>query len=102
MENKENSIVPHLQDHNYAKSSSRQRIEEHNYSKKTPENTTFTMGQQYADDISWASTSLTTLETIESIVPAELKTRNLCVNESKTEKYSISRTSNDDWKTVSW
>ena len=35
---------------------------------------------------------------IESIVPAKLKTRNLYVNESKTEKYSISRNSNDDWK----
>ena len=98
IENKENSIVPHLQDHNYAKSNSRQHQEEYNYSKKTPENTTFTVDQQYADDISWASTSLTTLETIESIVPAELKARNLYVNESKTEKYSISRNSNDNWK----
>ena len=76
IENKENSTVPHLQDHNYAKSNSRQHVEEHNYSKKTPENTTFTVDQQYADDISWAATSLTTLETIESIVPAELKAVN--------------------------
>ena len=92
------SIVPHLQDHNYAKSNSKQHLEEHNYSKKKHESTTFTVDQQYADDISWASTSLTTLETMESIVPAELKARNLYANESKTEKYSISKNSNDDWK----
>ena len=70
-------IVPHLQDHNYAKSYSRQHLEGHNYSKKTPESTNFTVDQQYADDISWASISLSTLETIESIVPAELRARNL-------------------------
>ena len=36
IENKENPIVPHLQDHNYAKSNSRQHLEEHNYSKNAP------------------------------------------------------------------
>ena len=98
IENKENHNISHLQDHNYAKSGSKQHLEEHNYSRKAPENATFTLDKQYADDISWASTSLSTLETIETIVPAELKARNLYVNESKTEKYSISRDSNDDWK----
>ena len=98
IENKENSIVPHLQDHNYAKFNSRQHLEEHNYSKKAPERTTVTVDQQCVDYISWASTILTTLEIIETIVPAELKARNLYVNESKTEKYSISKNSNDDWK----
>ena len=55
IENKENPNIPHLQDHNYAKSSSRQHLEEHNYSKIAPKNPTFTLDQQYADDISWAS-----------------------------------------------
>ena len=52
IENKENPNIPHLQYHNYAKSSSRQHLEEYNYSKKAPENATFTLYQQYADDIS--------------------------------------------------
>ena len=53
---------------------------------------------EYADDISWASTSKTVLEKIETVIPDVLKERNLFVNESKTEKYTISRNSPNEWK----
>ncbi len=80
---KDNKLVPkHLSDHCYEK------IQE----------LVFTLDQQYADDISWASTSKNVLENIESTVPKTLKSRNLFVNKSKTEKYSISRNSSEDWK----
>ena len=44
------------------------------------DNIVFTLDQQYADDISWASTSNTVLEKIETIIPEVLKERNLFVN----------------------
>ena len=53
--------------------------------------------QQYADDINWASTNKTVLEKIETIIPEVLKERNLFVNESKTEKYTVSRNTHE-WK----
>ena len=40
----------------------------------------------------------TVLEKIETIIPEVLKDRNLFVNESKTEKYTISRNSPNEWK----
>ena len=43
----------------------------------------------------WASK--TVLEILETIIPEVLKERNLFVNESKTEKYTISRNSHE-WK----
>ena len=57
----------------------------------------FTLDQQYAGDISCASTSTSAFKTIEEIVPAELKARNLLLNDSKTERYTVSRNSTDDW-----
>ena len=56
------------------------------------------LDQQYADDISWASTSKTVLEKIEINILEVLKGRNLFVNESKNEKYAISRNSKNEWK----
>ena len=74
-----------------------QVISEHNYA-KTPLNDDFCLDQQYADDISWGSTEEKDLQLIEKVVPEVLKERNLLVNESKTEKYKISRNSEQDWK----
>ena len=77
-----NSLFPnHLSDHGY----------------EPTENLVFTLDQQYADDISWASTNKTVFEKIETIIPEVLKERNLFVNESKTEKYTVSRNSHE-WK----
>ena len=74
-------VLPgHLKDHNYLDTCS----------------LIFTLDQQYADDISWASTSTSVLKTIEEIVPAELKARNLLVNDSKTERCTVSRNSTGD------
>ena len=55
------------------------------------------LDQQYADDISWASTNKIVLEKIETIIPEVLKERNLFVNKSKTEKYTVSRNQHE-WK----
>ena len=71
-------------------------LQELNILHTTSVNIVFTLGQQYADDISWASTSKTVLEKIETIIPEVLKERNLFVNESKTEKYT--RNSPNEWK----
>ena len=70
---------------------------DHSYEKF--ERLLFLLDQQYADDISWASTDTSVLKNIEEIVPRILESRNLHVNTSKTEKYSISRNSpSDSWK----
>ena len=63
---------------------------------KTPSNDDFLLDQQYADDISWGSTEEKDLQLIEKVVPELLKKRNLLVNESKIEKYKISRNSEQD------
>ena len=69
------------------------------YSYEKFERLLFLLDQQYADDISWASTDTSVLKNIEEIVPRILESRNLHVNTSKTEKYSISRNSpSDSWK----
>ena len=74
----------------------RMSFSDHGY--EPTENIGFTLDQQYADDISWAPTSTTVLEKIETIIPEVLKERNLFVNESKTDKYTISRNSPNEWK----
>ena len=74
-----------------------QHLREHDYT--TNEHLVFLLDQQYADDISWASTSASILETIEKEVPKALEERNLFVNESKTEKYTVSNDpTKTDWK----
>ena len=81
-----NSLPKHLNDHNYC----------------TPTNNIFTVDQQYADDIGWASTGIHILEQIEKDIPEVLESRNLFVNESKTEKYEICRGGNDEWKSCKY
>ena len=68
-ENNEKPPLPHhLEDHNYS-----------NY-----EDTSFTIDQQYADDIGWASTAEHIIENIKKH-RKNLKERNLLINQSKTE-----------------
>ena len=56
------------------------------------------LDQQYADDISKISTNESDIqETLESY-PPKLATRGLIINQDKTERYTISRTGNQDWK----
>ena len=57
----------------------------------------FTINQQYADDIGWASTGPHLLCDIEAQATQNLAERNLKINNSKTEKYSISRNNDDSW-----
>ncbi|XP_071841678.1 uncharacterized protein [Apostichopus japonicus] len=56
------------------------------------------LDQQYADDISWASTGQHILQDIEKRVSDKLAVRNLKINCTKTEKFTITRTGNDSWK----
>ena len=82
--NKTNTITAplHLLDHNY----------------NLPTNDYFTIDQQYADDIGWISTGPHILDQIENTIPDLLKQRNLHINDTKTEKYHITRGGNDSWK----
>ncbi len=63
----------------------------------------FTLEQQFADDIGWLSVSKCRTYAIKDEVPVKLKRRNLNVNESKTEEYTISRNNKDDrWKSCKY
>ena len=84
-------------------------IHDHNYTKDhkksiTPKNQkSYLIEQQYADDVSWITTSNDAKEEIKTTVPAILTNSNLIVNSDKTEEYSISRTTSDDsWKTCKY
>ena len=57
----------------------------------------FTLDQQYADDIGWASTDNNVLQEIEHKATERLAERNLKINNTKTEKYSISRNGDPSW-----
>ena len=92
----------HEEEHNYARPNERKdeltpaHLQDHNYHKILPKNS-INIDQQYADDISYATTNSATRENIKMTVPKKLKKRNLNVNLEKTEEYTISRTA-DDWK----
>ena len=53
---------------------------------------------KYADDITFVRTDESKINQIERLMPEMLKENNLYVNPTKTEKYTISRTSNGSWK----
>ena len=81
--NSEKQPLPHyLKDHEYS-----------NY-----EDPSFTLDQQYADDIGWASTSQHVLDNIEKTTTAKLKQGNLHINQSKTERYHIKKGGDESWK----
>ncbi len=69
-------IPPELYDHSYA---------------NIPHEEPFTLDQQYADDIGWMSVAKYRMDFIKDDVPSKLKARNLMVNESKTEEFTIRR-----------
>lgn len=56
----------------------------------------------FADDVGWASTSTRKIDRIEKEAPLRLKSRNLNVNQSKTERYCVKRNGNEDWKTCKY
>ena len=77
-------------DHNYTKADKNKKI--------TKVQKAFTIEQQYADDTSWATTNIKIIEEIKETIPTILTNKNLIVNQDKTEEYTISRTSNTEWK----
>ena len=80
-ESEQTNVHKHLIDHNYSK---------HVISE-------FTLEQQYADDIGYATTSEERKRKIKEEIPPKLRERNLNVNNSKTEEYEIYREGNTDW-----
>ena len=77
-------------DHNYTKADKNKKI--------TKVQKAFTIEQQYADDTSWATTNIKIIEEIKETIPTILTNKNLIVNQDKKEEYTISRTSNTEWK----
>lgn len=61
-------------------------------------NNEISLDQQYADDISKISTNEQEITNTILTYPPKLAERGLLINQDKTEKYSISRTGNQDWK----
>ena len=53
---------------------------------------------KYADDITFVRPDESKINQVERLMPEMLKENNLYVNPMKTEKYTISRTSNGNWK----
>ena len=52
--------------------------------------------QQYADDISKMSTSISAIEKMKDDLPSKLAQRKLKINESKTEEYTVKRANCDN------
>ena len=87
----------HAEDHNYAEPPHLAPLSE---MKPTKE---ITIKPKYADDITFASTSINTIKNIKETVPEALAKFNLQVNETKTEQYTIPDPPNtekkDSWRT---
>ncbi len=79
------TIPAHLQDHIYMREIDHLNID-----------------QQYADDTGWATTNPGFIEYIKKTIPARLLTRNLGVNVDKTEEYTISKDSSEEWKSCKY
>ena len=78
--------TPSLEEHNNRQS---------NYPIVSP-NYQIDTDQQYADDISKISTSISAIEKMKDELPAKLAQRGLKINESKTEEYTIKRANCDN------
>ena len=64
-----------------------------------PPNYQIDIDQQYADDISKISASISALEKMKDELPVKLAQRGLKINESKTEEYTIKRANCDNrWR----
>ena len=61
-----------------------------------PQNYLINIDQQYADDISKISTSITAIEKMKDELPIKLVQRGLKMNELKTEEYTIKRANCDN------
>ena len=71
-------------------------MEEHDYVQGTlPQH--FEINLEYADDISVATTKHAEIENLKQQMPIILKSRNLIVNNTKTEQYTV-RQNIDEWK----
>ena len=70
-------------------------MSEHCYTK--PINDEINIDQEYADDMSSITTNPNIIE-YKKKKPAKLRTRNLEINETKTEAYEIKRKGNIEWK----
>ena len=94
---------PKLLDHNYSKQipdpkdSIPPELQDHTYNKE-PLTTQVKIDQQYADDISYITTTKQATDNIKQNVPKRLKERGLLVNETKTEDYNIKRNGENSWK----
>ena len=90
------------QEHDYHKTSKNIISEEHmehNYTTPTQiEHITIT--QEYADDISKITSNYSEIQYIKEHLPDQLKKRDLLINESKTEEYTITKNNKCDnkWK----
>ena len=81
--------MPSLEEHNKIQS---------NYPIASP-NCQIDIDQQYADDISKISTSISAIEKMKDELPVKLAQRGLKINESKTEECTIKRAKCDNrWK----
>ena len=72
-------------------------LEDHGYFLKLP-TSEFTIEQQYADDISWASTNMGVIEKVKMELPGKLTAKNLKVNKKKAEGYTIKKDGKEEWK----
>lgn len=89
-------------DHNYclppaAEPSRSPIMNEHNYAIYRPPKQNFTIEPKYADDITWATTSIEVINTIKNTIPPKLTQRELKINEDKTEEFIITK-NNNEWK----
>ena len=80
--NSENLLPEHLVDHSYDRKTNKELL----------------INQQYADDLSWIGNSSNRLAQVERQVEEKLSVRDLKINKTKTEKLSINKTGNDEWK----
>ena len=71
-------------------------LHDHFYCK--PTNSEININMEYADDISFLTTDINTIEHTKLILPEKLLARNLHINETKTEQYTIKRDGDNDWK----
>ena len=93
--------TPEINNHNYyqpnIQSSIPDHLTEHNYC-KIPSTKILDIDQHYADDISKITSSKSNIDKMKSELPTVLKSRQLIINDSKTEEYIVSKR-NHDWRT---
>ena len=93
--------TPEINNHTYCQpniqSSVPDHLTEHNYC-KIPSTKILDIDQHYADDISKITSSKSNIDKMKSELPTVLKSRQLIINDSKTEEYIVSKR-NHDWRT---